>query len=705
MPSFFENSNKTVPSGSMRIEEIYDDIKNPTREICRALTMIRDEDDKKKRNAMKKLLPAVTFSGEFTKRDSETGLDRHTGFYVYDLDGVSPLTVKRLVSDLPHLVMAFTSPGGNGLKIVLRGPVAEDELSHKHLWNIGAAIVEEATHAEVDRSGSDVTRLCFLSADKRIIRGASKTFSAVVSAEKSVADDKESDDIMRGVPAPATDFSYYNGSIVREMLWKVGSDVPYDKWRNIIWAVVSHLGKKQWVLDMLWEWSVELGGDRACTDEKLFENISSNPGKGITFATMIQMAKKAGWIDWRRMLRRDEEDKVLKDEENLRIILTNHPDFAGRLYYDEISKTESMEPRKSVVTCTTSTGGGMVEDGLAFSVLCDLQGRALVPFRGAKMVLQAMSSVAQLNPRNVRREWLNDLKWDGKKRLRRLFIDGFGAADNDVNAALGVCFLGGAAARIIKPGVSVQVVPILQGPQGCGKSSGIKALCPLSGMFCDSFLDMESKSGYEVLLSANIVELSELSSMNRGSIERVKQILTQQTVRFRTPYKRNAESHDASWVFIGTTNADEYLKDTTGNRRFAPIKIESADPKKVVDWINTNRDQMWAEAATLANKGIKSGTDTWEMPRELWDAVAREAESVRECDPWEDMVRDYSSQILASGKTAKKSMRDIAIESGVPVKSRIDELHLGRVLRKVGWERKLMRVGTTVARRWLLERI
>jgi predicted P-loop ATPase/nitrogen regulatory protein PII-like uncharacterized protein len=698
MPSYFENALARVPKKSMSIEDIRQFLQKPPREHKIFVEELRIESDEGVQDKMKKTLPAVTFSGEFTARKA-SALEKHTGLYVYDLDGVSPDKVKKSIKNESSLVMAFMSPRANGLKVVLRGPVVEDAALHKKAWEAGALIIENLTHEKIDKSGSDVCRLCFLSTDKGFIEGDGEEFAVGAAGD-------DDDGIMAGVPEPKADFSGYTSHVVKEMLWTIGSELPYEQWRNVIWAVVSHLGKADWVREMLLKWSKERGGSKALKGEeaeKTFEAVFTAKGKGVTLATLVAAAKKAGWVDWRKLMRRDEEGELMHDEQNLRILLENHPDFKGRLWTDSLSGSQTMDPRKDVLTCEISRKGGFVEAWVANDVLCDIQGNIGMGFRGARTVLETLVAIAKQNVRNIRKEWLDGLTWDGIPRVNRLFIDGFGAEEVERNEALAVAFMAGAAARVMYPGVPVHVVPVLIGKQGCGKSSGIGALCPFREWFCDSFVDLESKAGYEVVLRATIVELSEMSAIRKADLEKVKQFVTQTSVRFRAPYEKTTADHNASWVFIGTTNEEEFLKDTSGNRRFAPIKIVKARVEAVVEWVTEHRDQLWAEAVTIVKKGLKERKETWGVPKKFWDELEVVAERAREKDPWEDMLKEYSDGLLRKDKKICKRMHDIAIEAGLPIRNRSEELHLGKLLRHSGWRNIVVKIEGKAVRRWTIE--
>jgi len=108
----------------------------------------------------------VTFSGLFLKRGIDGFVD-HSGLMVFDFDhlGSDLAKVKNvLITDLClDTEMIFTSPGGDGLKWIIR----IDLQSGTHAeWFRSVSNYLLATYGlEPDKSGSDVSRACFLPYD------------------------------------------------------------------------------------------------------------------------------------------------------------------------------------------------------------------------------------------------------------------------------------------------------------------------------------------------------------------------------------------------------------------------------------------------------------------------------------------------------------------------------------------------------------
>ena len=96
--------------------------------------LVRSETNKDMRNEKKKLLPAICFSGTFSKRADNSIVD-HSGFICLDFDGFDGnIEDKRLelIND-KYVYSVFTSPSGDGLKVLVRIP--KDPMNHKKYFH------------------------------------------------------------------------------------------------------------------------------------------------------------------------------------------------------------------------------------------------------------------------------------------------------------------------------------------------------------------------------------------------------------------------------------------------------------------------------------------------------------------------------------------------------------------------------------------
>jgi len=100
------------------------------------VTRIRKEKDKSARNELKKGLPAVCFSGTFNKRN-DANLMEHSGFICLDFDGYNTkklmMSERERLSKDKYVFSVFTSPSGNGLKVLVR--IMQDPDNHTNYFN------------------------------------------------------------------------------------------------------------------------------------------------------------------------------------------------------------------------------------------------------------------------------------------------------------------------------------------------------------------------------------------------------------------------------------------------------------------------------------------------------------------------------------------------------------------------------------------
>lgn len=250
----------------------------------------------------------------------------------------------------------------------------------------------------------------------------------------------------------------------------------------------------------------------------------------------------------------------------------------------------------------------------------------------AEYFCDVLFNEARRNGYHPVRDYLAKRKWDGKDRLDRLAADYLGAEDTEFNRHIVAATAIAAVRRILAPGTKHDNLLVIEGAQGVGKSSFVKALAS-EAWFSDSFhIGTDPKETIEQTSGKWICELSELAGLGRKERERVKASLSRTVDTARTAYQRIACDVPRQFIMIGTSNSSEYLTDTTGNRRFWPIRIG----KVKLDAIRRDRDQIWAEAVVREAMG-----ESTELPPELWEDAEVTQEARLNTEPWLDKLGEH----------------------------------------------------------------
>jgi hypothetical protein len=226
--------------------------------------------------------------------------------------------------------------------------------------------------------------------------------------------------------------------------------------------------------------------------------------------------------------------------------------------------------------------------------------------------------------------------WDGVARAERWLIDFFGVADTPYARAVSRIVLVAAVRRARQPGCKFDELLVIEGPQGCGKSTGIAALCPRPEWFTDNFpLGADTKLLMEQTRGKWIVEAGELKGMDRSDYASFKAMLSRTTDEARMAYGREVEVRKRQYVPIGTTNEAKYLSDDTGERRVWPVTV-GRDQVDVAG-IAAIRDQLWAEAAVL-ERAHANDERYIRLDPSLWDAAGAEQVQRKIDDPTFDQL-------------------------------------------------------------------
>jgi hypothetical protein len=127
---------------------------------------IRAEKRKPERQELKKQLPAICFSGKFTKR-SDASITEHSGLICLDFDGYQNqkdlLQDKENLSKNKYVYSVFISPSGNGLKVLVKIPADQD--NHINYFN---SLEKYFKSPYFDKTSKNVSRVCYESYDPLI---------------------------------------------------------------------------------------------------------------------------------------------------------------------------------------------------------------------------------------------------------------------------------------------------------------------------------------------------------------------------------------------------------------------------------------------------------------------------------------------------------------------------------------------------------
>ena len=363
---------------------------------------------------------------------------------------------------------------------------------------------------------------------------------------------------------------------------------------------------------------------------------------------------------------------------NAVLLLSMDPDFKGLLVHNSFRSTTML---------TRSPPGSVEQPGPYPRPMTDEDVGAILVHMHAlqmskmsrEMLAIAITYVAGGTRFHPVCDWLDSLRWDGVPRLDRWLNIVFGAEDSlGYNTKIGRTFLAAAVRRVRQPGIKFDYVLVLEGDQGIGKSLCCRSLFSTE-WFTDSLPpDWRGKEAPHALLGVWGVELADLEQLARNESEVIKAFLSRQEDRFRKPYGHGFITQPRQMVFIGTTNVDDYNKDTTGGRRFWPVKCTRADH----EWLTVNRDQLWAEASA------KEPSERLWMDDEELEAYAKEQMKLRTpADLWHDRI---AGAIFGRTTITVDELLEPDV-IGVPINERTkrDADRVRSILRLEGWETTL----------------
>ncbi len=234
--------------------------------------------------------------------------------------------------------------------------------------------------------------------------------------------------------------------------------------------------------------------------------------------------------------------------------------------------------------------------------------------RGERQIDDAIVVEADKIQKNKVIDWFDSLVWDKKPRLETFFNEFFKVPLNPFTRVAFKHWLVGAVSRIYEAGAPMDLLLIIKGKQGIGKSLFFKRLAtpdfskPGEHLYSDTKIDFnKAKDSYEQLEGVWIYEWKELAGMNMSDQESIKAFVDKTEDKFRRSYGRRNVEIKRRVAFGGSTNDNAPLRDRTGNRRFlvmdSGLEQNECYIKDKTKFSQEYRDQLLAEAIELYHSG------------------------------------------------------------------------------------------------------
>lgn len=238
-------------------------------------------------------------------------------------------------------------------------------------------------------------------------------------------------------------------------------------------------------------------------------------------------------------------------------------------------------------------------------------------------------------------EFLVDIpQWDGQERIARMAdlitLKESAGVTKERFADLLKEWCAKTFQRLEDPMIQNKIF-VLKGGQGVGKDTWTSMLVDGLGQFAIPLsVIKEDKDTYLNLHRGLVMKISEFDKTAKTEVSTLKDIITTPSTNLRAPYDRDSKVRHARCSFISSANAENLLRDSTGNRRFWIFEVESIeygyqgwDRARIYKWqIDILAEMRYLalnnfEAPIEAHKAIKDYIEQ-ETPEDIADFLVNQ---------------------------------------------------------------------------------
>ncbi|MEY3498510.1 MAG: hypothetical protein RL308_179 [Bacteroidota bacterium] len=549
-------------------------------------------------NKAKKSLPAFTPSGKFVGGRKLEFLANYSSCIILDIDKLSAADLqnaKHLANQSEFTFASFISPSGNGLKILVK--INSDKADHKEAFLLVQAHYESILKLEIDKSGKDVTRLCFYSWDENLYLNENASTFVTSSAVEMPLEKVCHPELVEGPQTTESSEVVYNHCIKfteKKVQFVNGS-------RNVfVHQLACNLNRKGVALnDALGYILTNFGYDEKEVTQAVnsaYGNIHEF-GKNEKFEQPNKPKKKENF-SITDTTEDDDEDKPKPTQiDRLELFLSTryvfrHNIVSGKLEFQYFGKKK----------------WNVMNDFIENSMLREcLKGRIKTNLSSLRNLLY--SDFCELfNP--FEDYFFNLPTYDEKTDYITELANTITTTKQELWQQCFKKWLVAMVGCVLDDKVINHTVIVFSGKQGLGKTTWVEKLVPkqLKEYLFSGTINPNNKDTLVQLSECMLINLDELENLNRSEIGSLKEIITKTQIRMRKAYGHNNETMPRRASFAGSVNTAQFLNDSTGSRRFLCFELEGIKYQHNVD-IN----MAFSQALYLFKSGFRYWFDQEEI--------------------------------------------------------------------------------------------
>ncbi len=610
MVTIFKNFNEVVEHKSIPV--ILDEIR--TGKYKPGIIYLRKslaENKTEAYNKAKKSLPAFTPSGKFVGGRKLEFLADYSSCIILDIDKLTAADLqnaKNLAAQSEFTYASFISPSGNGLKILVK--INSDKANHKEAFLLVQALYENILKLEIDKSGKDVTRLCFYSWDENLYLNENASVFASEAKEAIIANEVKQSLPDNQQPTTNNIDAIYNHCVnftEKKVQFVNGS-------RNVfVHQLACNLNRKGVMLqEALGYILTDFGYD----EKEVTQAVNSAYGNLHEFGTNEKSKIVIPRNEGTHQSATNSEDE--DDEETLRITpidklenflstryVFRHNIVSGKLEFKIVSSNRSRLP-----SLRGGLGWGVMNDFIENSMLREcLKGRIKTNLTSLRNLLY--SDFCELfNP--FEDYFFNLPSYDEKTDYITELANTITTTKQDLWQQCFKKWLVAMVGCVLDDKVINHTVIVFSGKQGLGKTTWVEKLVPkpLKEYLFSGTINPNNKDTLVQLSECMLINLDELENLNRSEIGSLKEIITKTQIRMRKAYGHNNETMPRRASFAGSVNTAQFLNDSTGSRRFLCFELEGIKYQHNVD-IN----MAFSQALFLFKSGFRFWFDQEEIKK------------------------------------------------------------------------------------------